>query len=225
MYVGWPCPRPDGSIGEEFSLQFDKQRQNRLLVLAPMFEEASKFRHQIYETMKLLDEAGFDVMCPDLPGCNESLEPHDTQTLAGWRACADAAARYFRATSALTFRSGAWLAPNDLPGWAFAPTKPKQVLRNLLRIQAIAQREAGVGLAADAQLEAARDEGLLVAGWSLSAELVRELDTSQTYLSGRLRSVKQEEVGGTGLWLPSENSFDAAQAESLAAIVAKEANA
>lgn len=172
--------------------------------------------------MKLLDESGLDVMCPDLPGCNESLEPHEAQTLTHWRACSAAAAQHFAATSVLAFRSGAWLAPSNLPVWAFAPTKPKQVLRNLLRIQAIAQREAGAAVSSDTQLQIAREQGLLVAGWFLSAELVRELDTAKTHAPGQHRAIAQDEVGGTGLWLPSENAFDLAQAEKLAAIIARE---
>ncbi|WP_369025118.1 hypothetical protein [Qipengyuania sp. RANM35] len=205
------------------ALVFDKHREQRVLVLAPLFEEANKFRHQIYETMKLLDQAEVDSFLPDLPGCNESLAPHAEQTLAGWRQAASAAARHFRATHFLSIRSGAWFAPDELPGWLFAPPKPSQVLRGLVRTRLVAAREAGASMTSADILATARQDGITIAGWHLGPALVRELEAETWQASEGQELVGQADVGGTSIWLRSENDYDPEQARALATIVAGKA--
>lgn len=220
MYTSWPCPRPDGGVGEEMVLAFDRQRASRILVIPPLFDEANKFRHQIYVTLKFLDRFELDGFCPDLPGCNESTLAHREQTLAAWRAASDAAAAHFRATHVLAFRSGAWLAPAAIPGWSLAAPLPAQVLRALLRSHVLAAREAGQTLSGPELLEAARHEGITIAGWELGAALIRELESDDYEPVEAHRQIAQADIGGTALWLRSENDSDHAQAEALAAIVA-----
>ena len=115
MYVTWPCPLPDGTSGEEMALCFEQRRSRRLLVIPPLFDEANKFRHQLSEIMRRLDEGGVDCFLPDLPGCNESKAPLQAQTLAGWRQAVGAAAAHFGAAHVLAVRSGCWLVPDDVP--------------------------------------------------------------------------------------------------------------
>ncbi len=220
MYASWPCPQPDGSPGEEMVLGFDKARQKRLLIVAPLFDEANKFRHQAFEIMRLLDAKGIDCFLPDLPGCNESLAPHGDQSIARWREAVAAAATHFRAQHVLAIRSGAWLLPEECTGWAYAPAKPAQVLRGMLRARTLAAREGGRSESADALLAEGRQQGLELAGWSLGADLVRELDTGTFVLPDALTAIEQAEVGGKPLWLRAENDVDLAQADALAAIVA-----
>ena len=219
MYSAWPCPLAQGGTGEEFALGFDSQRDRRIILLPPLLDEANKFRRQIVEISTLLDERGVDAVIPDLPGCNESLAPHGEQTLARWRRWAAAAAAHFSATHVVGFRSGGWLAPVELPGWLLAPPKPKSILRNLMRAHGIALREAGMPQAAESLLEQARREGITIGGWALSAELVRELEKEQFTASARQEVIAQEQLGGPGLWLSSENHWDAAQANALVDIV------
>lgn len=219
MYASWPCPLPQGGTGEEMVLGFDRQRERRILLLAPLFDEANKFRRQIVEIARLLDDRGVDAFVPDLPGCNESLDRHRHQTLAHWREVASLAAEHFTSTHVLAFRAGGWLAPAELPGWLLAPPQPRQILRNLMRAHAIALREAGKSEAADVLMEKARSEGITIGGWALGADLVRELEDEEFSASGNHRIVVQDELGGPGLWLSSENHFDAAQADALVDIV------
>ena len=76
MIAAWPTP-----AGEEYAAAFDKGRAHRLLVLPAWFDEGNKLRHFTVETMRRLDGAGIDSFLPDLPGCNESLAPLETQAL------------------------------------------------------------------------------------------------------------------------------------------------
>ena len=143
-------------MGEEMVLGFDAARAQRLLVIPPLFDEANKFRHQIFEIMRRIDTREVDCFLPDLPGCNESTADLTQQTLGQWRAAVAAAAAHFRATHVLAIRSGGWLVPGDIPGWLYAPVKPRQVLRSLLRARIIAAREAGRDETSDGLLEVTR---------------------------------------------------------------------
>ncbi len=220
MYASWPCPRSDGGTAEEMVLRFDEARKERLLIVAPLFEEANKFRHQIFEMMCNLDSRGVDCFCPDLPGCNESLAAHGEQTLAGWRTAVELAAGHFAVTHVLAVRSGCWLVPATRPAWLYAPARPAQVLRGLVRSRTLTAREAGSAETARAILETGRTTGIDLAGWTFSPELIRELEAEPFAPSARHRVIEQGEVGGTPLWLRAENDHDSDQADALAAIIA-----
>jgi hypothetical protein len=208
----WPSPG-----GDEYALAFDRSRGPRLLILPPLFDEANKTRHLLAEVMRRLDGAGIDCFLPDLPGCNESLAPLETQTLTGWRDAAAAAGAHFRATHLLTVRAGALLAP-DLPGWRYAGMAGASVLRALIRARVIAAREAGLDESSETLLAQGREQGLELAGYRLGAALVRELEIAEP--SGNLTDITQSDIGGSGLWLRAEPGFDAKQADALAATVA-----
>lgn len=219
MYASWPCPRADGGVGEEMALVFDRKRVRRLLVIPPLFDEANKFRHQILEIMARLDEGGIDGICPDLPGCNESLAAHGDQTIAHWRAAAAAAAQHFGATHVLALRSGCWLAPERLGGWLYAPAAPAQILRAMLRARTLAAREAGRAETAEALIERGRMNGLVLAGWEIGPQLLGELESAEYVAGGRHVVVEQAQVGGKPLWLRAENDADPEQASALAALI------
>jgi len=220
MYATWPCPLPNGRVGEEMVLGFDAARARRLLVIPPLFDEANKFRHQIFEIMRRIHSREVDCFLPDLPGCNESTADLSQQSLGNWRAAVAAAVAHFRATHVLAIRSGGWLVSGDLPGWLYAPVKPRQVLRSLLRARIIAAREAGRDETSDGLLETARTEGIELAGWPLGAQLVRELDIEEVMPTGAQVVIEHSDVGGQPLWLRAENDDDPEQADALAAIVA-----
>ncbi|MBL44283.1 MAG: hypothetical protein CMN71_06085 [Sphingomonadaceae bacterium] len=219
MYVTWPCPLPDGSTGEEMALRFDKDRPRRLLIIPPLFDEANKFRHQLTGIMRQFDANGVDCFLPDLPGCNESTAPLADQSIAGWRAATVAAAAHFAVTHVFAVRSGGWLLPDTLPGWIYAPVKPRQVLRGMLRARSLAAREAGVSESSEDLLASGRQEGLTLAGWDLGAALIRELDESEFAPPADAVTIEQGEVGGKPLWLRAENDHDPAQADTLAGII------
>lgn len=220
MYATWPCPTADGGRAEEMVLGFGRDRERRLLIIPPLFDEANKFRHQIFEIMRRFDLRGIDCFCPDLPGCNESLAPHGAQTLESWRDAVAAAAKHFGATHLLAIRSGCWLAPEAVPGWLYAPAKPGLVLRNMLRGRVLASREAGRDESVESLMDTARQEGIAVSGWQLGAALVRELEAAEFSPGEAHTIVEQADVGGKALWLRAENDDDPEQADAIAALVA-----
>ena len=85
MYSTWPCPLHDGGMADEMVMGADTRRKRRVLIVAPLLDEANKFRHQLAEIMRRLDVLGLDSFLPDLPGCNESLQAHEHQTIEHWR--------------------------------------------------------------------------------------------------------------------------------------------
>lgn len=224
MLTGWPCPLPnsgpDGGIVQEMAVAFHKGRERRVLIIAPLFNEHNKFRRQMVEIMRRLDLSGIDSMLPDLPGWNESGEPLAAQNLDSWRKAILAAAEFFEATHVLTFRAGALLAPPTLPGWRYAPTSGKQVLRGMLRARTISAREAGRDeTTADLQ-EVGRNEGLELAGWTLGPTMFGQLEQATVSESEIQATIEQDMIGGAGLWLRAEPDDDPEQADAIAAIVA-----
>lgn len=216
MIAIWPGPE-----GDEYAVVLDRSRAARLLVLPTLFDEANKTRHFLVEVMRRLDGLGIDTFLPDLPGCNESLAPLEAQTLASWRAAAQSVAEHFGATHVLTLRSGALLAP-ALPGWRYAAQSGSSVMRAMLRARVIASREAGTDETTEQLVAHGRAHGLELAGYRLGAKLIEELMTAEP--AGALSDIAQADVGGGGLWLRAEPSFDAAQADALASIVTSRLN-
>ena len=210
---------PSGATADEMLLGFDRKRDHRLLVLMPLFDEAGKMRRQIVEMMRVLDQSGVDCFCPDLPGCNESLAPRSEQTLPGWRNAAASAAAHVQATHVLGVRSGCLVAPGDLPGWAYEPVKPRSVLSRLARAEQISAHEANETVTANELIARGCENGVTLAGWSLGADLVKELAANELASSPHHLPITQEEVGGRPLWLRAEPGFDPAQANAVAAII------
>ena len=70
-------------------------------------------------------------------------------------------------------------------------------------------------------LAQARTDGIELAGWSLGAALVAELEREEFAPSARHNVIDQADVGGQPLWLRAENAYDAKQADALVAILAR----
>lgn len=222
MIDTWDAPLPGDKTSKELLLSFDRDRTNRVLVLPAWFDEANKLRRLTVELMRRLDNAGIDGFLPDLPGCNESLQPLQEQTIGGWRKMAQMAAREFRATHIFAIRAGALVAPRDLPGWRYAPQSGPKTLRAMIRAQVISEQEAGRESTSEALLQAGREKGLVLAGWPIGASMVREIEDAQIDEVEGQGDIAQPAIGGAGLWLRAEPDFDTAQADALAAIVSAE---
>lgn len=216
MIESWPCPVADGAA-TEFALSFDRRRHTRLLILPALFDEANRMRRLTVQTMRRLDALGIDVMLPDLPGTNESRQPLETVTVDSWRAAMNAAARHFGATHALAIRGGALVRP-PLPGPDYAPAKGASILRQLLRARILSSREAGHSETAEQLLAQGMEGGLVLAGYSLGAALIGQLQRAEP--SPGQATISQSDIGGGGLWLRAEPSNDPAQAEALATRIA-----
>lgn len=220
MIAMWKAPLANGGHSEELLVSFDKGRDRRILIVPALFDEANKLRRFTLQTMRTLDEAGVDSFLPDLPGCNESLAPLESQTLRGWTDAMVQAATAFAATHVLTVRAGALLAPAGLPGWQYAPHSGPKLLRAMLRARVIAAREAGRSESSEEVLAEARQSGLMLAGWSIGATMLRELENAEPTANTHQATVKATELGGPGLWLRAEPAEDQSQSQALAALVA-----
>ena len=214
----WPCPLPDGGSAGEYALTFDKGRDQRLLIVPALFDEANRMRRFTVEVMRRLDGAGIDSALPDLPGCNESLQPLEGQTPASWHAAMTSAARHFGATHVLGIRGGALLTPGALPTWHYAPAKAASILRQLIRSRILTAREAGVSESQEGLMETGLAEGLELSGFRLGADFLRQFQTL-TPTTGA-REIAQDTIGGGGLWLRAEPDEDRQQADALAAVLA-----
>jgi hypothetical protein len=217
----WNIPAPAGGTwAEEQVVAFDRQRSIRVLVLPAWFDEANKLRRFTIEVMRRLDRAGIDAMLPDLPGCNESLAPLAEQTLEGWRAGAEAAAKALGATHVLCIRAGALIAPESLPGWHYAAQSGPKLLRGMIRARSIAGRELGISETSEALLAIGRSHGLTLGGWNIGAAMLHALESAEPALGAGQAEITQTMLGGPGLWLRAEPDEDAGQADALAAIIA-----
>lgn len=216
----YPCPLPGGAAASELALTFDQGRAKRVLVAPALFDEANRMRRFTVEVMRRLDGAGIDCFLPDLPGCNESeqslalVEPED------WRMALEAAARHFKVDHVLAIRGGGLLVPPKLPGWHYAPVKGGSLIKTMLRARIIAARERGLDENAAELMEQGRETGLDLAGWPLSAEMLRQLDQLTPPRRESLTVIDHETVGGSALWLRAEPDEDPAQADALAAVIA-----
>jgi hypothetical protein len=220
VIASYPCPQPGGDAVPEFTQAFAHGRPHRLLIVPALFEEANRMRRLTVEVMRRLDAAGVDCFLPDLPGCNESLQPLETQTLGTWRAAIAAAAAHFGATHVLGIRGGVLAQPSDLPGWRYGPVKGANLLRQMLRARIMSSREAGLTETQDDLLALGARQGLDLVGYRLGAELLNELQAAVPANAPYLAEILQDMVGGGGLWLRAEPGEDRNQADALAAIVA-----
>lgn len=218
--LSWPCPQPGGGIAQEYALTFDRERSARLLVVPALFDEANKLRRLTAEVVRRLDGAGIDSFLPDYPGCNESLQPLDTQTCDDWRDAMAAAARHFGATHVLGIRGGCLFTPSSIPCWHYAPVKAASIMRQMVRARILATREAGREETREDLMELASVQGIELAGHRLGAEFAAEFEKLEPAACENVTEIGQDLVGGSGLWLRAEPGDSAGQADALAAALA-----
>lgn len=217
--ASWPCPLPGGGTSPEYALVFDRNRQARLLIAPALFDEGNRMRRFTVEVMRRLDGAGTDSFLPDLPGCNESLQPLEEQTPAAWLDAMTSVARHFGATHVLGIRGGCLFTPAFLPRRHYAPVKGASILRQMMRARVLASREAGRNEKSDDLAALARRVGIELAGYSLGADFCRAFEALEPATDAIV--VGQDEVGGGGLWLRAEPGEDSGQADALASVIAR----
>ena len=220
MISTWQAPLKNGKESEELLLSFDEGRDQRILILPALFDEANKMRRFTVQVMRKLDAGGIDSFLPDLPGCNESLADLGEQTLSSWRTAAEHAASQCRATHVLTVRAGALLARTALPGWHYAAQNGPKLLRGMLRAKTIAEREAGRDASTEQLLEAGLEEGLTLNGWPIGAAMFKELQTAEIHSDVGVTTIEHKSLSGAGLWLRAEPDEDEAQVNALTALIA-----
>lgn len=224
--ASWPCPLPGGGSSEEYALTFGltfggansaARRPVRLLVVPALFDEGNRMRRLTVEVMRRLDAAGIASVLPDLPGCNESLQPLERQDTVDWLDAMTAAAHHFGATHALGIRGGSLFTPKGLPTWHYAPAKAASILRQMMRARIISAREAGREELRETLAETALIRGIELAGYPIGADFFRHFETMTPASSAIV--VEQETLGGSGLWLRAEPDENRQQADALAAIL------
>ena len=218
----WPCPAADGP-GEEFALLAGPDdAQRRVLIVPALFEEANRTRRLLAQTMRALAAHGIASVLPDLPGCNESPARLEHQDLSSWRASMAAAAQHFSASHVLGLRGGTILAPPGVPGWWLEPLGGASALRHLVRARVVAAKETGRPEKSDELMARGREAGLELAGYRLSAAMVRDLEGSDPPSAGSgVDNLSLADLGGSALWLRSEPGEDAVMAEALAATIVR----
>lgn len=219
MIAEWPCPASGDGAEAEYAFAFDSGRKARLLIIPALFDEANRLRRLTVEMIRRLDAAGIDSFLPDLPGCNESLQPLANQDLASWRGAMIAAARHFRASHVLAMRGGALIAPQSLPGWRYAPVNGATILRQMIRMRILSSREAGREETQSGLLEQGMAEGLDLAGFPLSASMIAQLQGAMPPDESAQSIIGQDMLGGPALWLRAEPGEDPVQADSLAMVL------
>ncbi|WP_367183306.1 hypothetical protein [Novosphingobium sp.] len=182
-------------------------------------DEANKLRHFTVEVMRRLDGAGIDSFLPDLPGCNESGQDLATIEPEDWSTAIHAASRHFAATRVLAIRGGGLLCPPAMAGWHYAPLKGASILKTLLRARIIAAREAGRDENIDDLLANGLEDGIELAGFHLSGEMLRQLQSLVPQTRSEICIVDHATIGGRALWLRAEPDFDPVQADALAAVI------
>ncbi len=217
MLLTWQ--EPGGS--EEYALGFGPNDGPKILMLPAWFDESNKLRHFTIEVMRALADHGLASVLPDLPGCNESREPLEAQSMASWTVAAREAAETLDCSHVLAIRAGANIAP-DLPGWAYAPLAGKTALRGLLRARVISSKEAGREEKREDLIELGMAEGLELAGHRLGSKMISQLVYAELPVETQLAEIKQTELGGAGLWLRMEPDHDEAQSAALAARIARD---
>ncbi|MBS0481051.1 MAG: hypothetical protein JSR96_02670 [Proteobacteria bacterium] len=214
------CPLPGGGDARELVLAFDQGRDMRVLVVPALFDEANRMRRFTVEVMRRLDGAGIDSFLPDLPGCNESLQDIARIEPEDWATAMHAAARELGANRVLAIRGGGLILPPDLGGWHYGPVKGASLIKTMLRARVLASREVGREENLDDLTARGLETGLELAGYALSAEMIRQLQAMAPAPRAGLTVIDQDALDGSPLWLRAEPDESADQADALAAMVA-----
>ena len=217
--LAWPCPLPGGGTAPEWALGLESGSPYRLLVIPALFEEGNRLRRLTVSTMRHLAAAGIDCFLPDLPGLNESLANLAIQTPGDWQLAMEGAQRHFEASHVLAMRGGALVAPRGVPGWHYAPSSGASQLRTMLRARILAAREAGRTETQEALITQGRTSGLILSGYTLGADFIREMQGLVVAKGADSVTVDQAMLPGGGLWLRAEPGEDAEQAAILAALI------
>ena len=214
----------------EYCLAFNRERAKRVMLIAPLFDEANRTRRLLVQTMRQLDTLGVDSALPDLPGQNESRVPQEDADPALWRAALAACAAEHGVSQIVSLRGGALLDHFDGAErvWRLAPAKGAQLLRTMIRTRIASDKESGLATSFSELMDRARAEGIELAGNRLSPAMVSGLDQAApeerlpVHLA-RLEGDSQpadSHIPGSPLWLRAEPGEDAVMAEAMARDIA-----
>lgn len=216
----------------EYCLKIDKNRTKKVLIIAPLFEEANRVRHTLVETMRALDALGVDSFLPDLPGRNESAMPSDAVDLNVWQAALNACASHSGNIPYIASLRGGSLLDHVIGAqavWRLSPVKGAQILRAMVRTRIASERENGNEVNSKAIMEIAKTDGIALAGNWMSANMVAQLEPAIPPSALPCREVKissaidsgADIIQGSPLWLRAEPDHDAQMAKAMADDIAE----
>lgn len=216
--------------GEEYCLAFDRKRTGRVMLIAPLFDEANRTRRLLVATMRHLDAIGVDSFLPDLPGQNESRIAQQDADPALWREALAACAAEHGISHVASLRGGALV--DHFQGaervWRLAPAKGAQLLRTMIRTRIASDKESGISASSSDLMDEARAQGIELAGNMLSPAMIAGLEQSVpeerlpvhlARLEGDSQSADSH-IPGSPLWLRAEPGEDPAMAEAMARDIA-----
>ncbi|WOE73772.1 hypothetical protein [Alterisphingorhabdus coralli] len=205
----------------------------KLCLIPPFFAEANRMRRTLVSVMRhLATSHGIASIMPDLPGTLESEAPLTETTLTDWQQALTAACQQHGPIShSAAFRAGAVL-DSTLPhvtSWRLSPIPAAKQLRMLARTEIAALREKGEAVPALTEmLETARKDGVMLAGYALSADMVAApMDHSDLAHADRTISLSEDDgdadavLQGPPLWLRAEPGDDPELAVAIADDIAR----
>lgn len=208
-YTKYPTRR-----GDEWMMLRGPRTGLRVLLLAPILNEANQCRALVVDLARHLAKAGVASAIPDLPGTGESLRALAEVRWSDWRDAVAAAAETLRQDGSplivASLRGGALL--DDACGasswWRFAEASGASLLRPLER----AQRLSNAAQTTPAESKTATT----LAGFHLHGELLDALRAAAPGpVAGPIRTVPFDGEG-VPIWRRAEPTNDRALAKRLA---------
>lgn len=203
----------------EFCLSFGGDSARRILIIPPLFDEMNRMRRVCVSAMRGLAERGVGSLLIDLPGCNESLAPLESQSLHGWRDAVIACAGQLSITHIASIRGGALVdnGPASLPHWRLAPAKGPSLLKTMIRTRIAGEKEAGNIVTESQLMQQATTGPIELAGNNLGPDMVAQLAVTEPAALPHVTERKLgEHIGGSPLWLRAEPQDDAIFAANIA---------
>lgn len=208
---------------EEACLSFGEAAATRtILIIPPLFDEMNRARAMLVTAMRDLAARGVATLLPDIPGCNESLAPISSQTLAGWQGAMAAAAQQLKASHVASIRGGVLIDSGiSLPRWRLAGAKGTSLLRTMLRTRIASDKEAGRTSSIDSLMADAQAAPIELSGYLLSATMLAELDAAiaDEFVQAHAVALGEEpgQLWGKPVWLRAEPQEDPDMSAALAA--------
>jgi hypothetical protein len=125
----------------EQMLRHGESHKIQVILLAPFFEDANRFRQIIVAIMRSLSNQGIGTSLPDLPGTGESLVDTADVAFDDWRGALSAACEPLWTVGqprlVASFRGAALIDDAADPEhlWRFAPETGQRLVRDLRRTQ------------------------------------------------------------------------------------------
>ncbi len=212
----------------ELCLRTGQDHQQQVLLIPPLFDEMNRMRRSLVQVMQRLDAAGVGCILPDLPGCNESLVPPETLSLARWSEALSEVGRQIAPPSLVaSFRGGCLIAYDftDAKSWQLSPVSGSALLRTLMRTEIAAAKTMGQSLSMAILEQHARDGLVCLAGNPIGADLFFQLQNAEPTQPANCRIARLSGdskpadcvLTGDPLWLRAEPGEDSVLVEAICA--------